>query len=478
MTTAYDAVVVGSGPNGLAAAITLAEAGRRVLVIEGAATIGGGTRTLELTEPGFRHDICSAIHPLGIGSPFFRRVNLARYGLRWIHAPLALAHPLDDRPAVTLHRSVARTAAGLDEDGQGDGRRWRQLMAEPARHWEAIAPALLAPRPGLRHPLLLAQFGLPAIWPATWLARGVFQGVRARALFGGMSAHALQPLHHALTASFGMVLGVLGHAVGWPMPQGGSQAIADALAAYLRELGGEIVTGQWITHLRELPAARTVLLDCSPQQLLAMAGDDLPPRYRRQLQGYRYGMGVCKVDYALTEPVPWRDPTCAQAGTLHLGGTLDEIAQGEAMVGRGLHAERPYVLLAQPSRFDPTRAPAGRHTLWAYCHVPNGSTLDVSERITAQIERFAPGFRDTILAQRVHTAMDMAAYNPNYVRGDINGGVQNWRQFWTRPVPRWNPYATPLPGVYLCSAATPPGGGVHGMAGYHAARAVLAGVVS
>ncbi len=470
----YDAVIVGSGPNGLAAAITLAEAGRRVLVIEGAATVGGGMRTLELTEPGFRHDMCSAIHPLGVGSPFFRRLNLARYGLRWIHAPLPVAHPLDDRPAVVLHRSPATTAAGLDADGQGDGLRWQQLTAHPARHWHDLAPALLAPFPDLRRPLLLAQFGLPGVLPATWLARALFRSVRARALFAGLSAHALQPLHNPLTASFGLVLGVLAHAVGWPLPQGGSQALADALAAHLQALGGEIVTGQWVKRLCELPRARALLLDVTPDQLLTLAGDDLPPSYRRRLQGYRYGMGVCKVDYALSEPVPWLDPLCAQAGTLHLGGTLDEIAQGEAAIGRGSHPPRPFVLVAQPSRFDPTRAPAGRHTLWAYCHVPNGSTLDVSDRITAQIERFAPGFRETILAQRVHTAVQMAAYNPNYVRGDINSGLQDWRQFWTRPVAQFNPYATPLPGVYLCSAATPPGGGVHGMAGYHAARAVLA----
>lgn len=470
MTTPYDAIVVGSGPNGLAAAITLAQAGCRVLLVEGRATLGGGMRTQALTLPGFRHDICSAVHPLGLGSPFFRSLNLARYGLAWIQPPLPLAHPLDDRPAVALHRSLAHTAAGLGVDG----RRWELLFGDLAADWSQLAAMTLAPWPRPTHPLLLARFGLRAVWSAQSLATAAFRGERARALLAGLAAHAIQPLAWPLTASFGLMLGTLAHAVGWPIPRGGSQAIADALAACLVDLGGEIVTGQPVTTLAALPPARAVLLDVTPRQFVEIAGDALPPAYRRRLLAYRYGPGVCKVDYALSGPAPWRDPICAGAGTLHLGGGLHAIAAAEAEVWRGRHAASPFVLVSQPSRFDDTRAPAGQHTLWAYCHVPHGSRLDVSRAITDQIERFAPGFRECILAQRVHTAADLHAYNPNYVGGDINGGVQDWRQLWTRPVARRTPYATPLMGVYLCSSATPPGGGVHGMCGVHAARAALA----
>ena len=470
MTQHYDAVVVGSGPNGLAAAITLAQAGQRVLVIEGHATVGGGMRTLELTEAGFRHDICSAVHPLGMASPFFRQLNLAHYGLTWIQPPLPVAHPLDGEDALVLPRNLAR----MDESiGAWDGAQWRRLLAPLVDAWPQLSEVLLAPWPKPTHPLALMRFGLGALWPADLVARGWFRGHRGRALFGGVAAHSIQPLHWPLTASFGMVLSILAHAVGWPVPRGGSQAIGDAMAAYLCDLGGEIVTGQWVKRLEELPAARTILLDITPYQFVEMAGDKLPARYRNKLMNYRYGPGVCKVDYALSAPVPWRDPQCALAATLHLGGTLEEIIHSERTVWHGQHAERPFVLTAQSSLFDDTRAPAGKHTLWAYCHVPNGSNVDVSEAIEAQIERFAPGFRDCIVAKRVHTSQQMAEYNPNYFGGDINGGVQDWRQLWTRPMLRRNPYSTPLPNVYLCSSATPPGGGVHGMCGYHAARAVL-----
>jgi phytoene dehydrogenase-like protein len=471
MAASYDGVIVGSGPNGLAAAITLAEAGARVLVIEGHATVGGGMRTLELTEAGFRHDICSAVHPLGMGSPFFRRLNLAQHGLTWIQPPLPVAHPLDGPSAVPLHRDITRMGDAL---GAFDGAQWQRLFgAELASHPLPLIDALLAPWPRPTTPLRLARFGLGALWPAQLLAQGWFRGERARALFAGLAAHAIQPLSWPLTASFGMVLALLGHGVGWPVPRGGSQAIADALTAHLRALGGEIVTGQWVQRLDELPTARATLLDVTPRQFVAMTGDRLPPHYRHQLLRYRYGPGVCKVDYALRAPVPWRDPTCALAGTVHVGGTLAEIAHAERVIWQGEHPTHPYLLVAQPSLFDETRAPAGQHTLWAYCHVPHGSTLDVSAQIDAQIERFAPGFRDCIIAKGVHTASAMAAYNPNYIGGDINGGVQDWRQLWTRPTPRLNPYATPLPHVYLCSSSTPPGGGVHGMAGYYAARTVL-----
>jgi phytoene dehydrogenase-like protein len=424
-----------------------------------------------LTEAGFHHDICSAVHPLGMASPFFRQLDLARHGLTWIQPPLPVAHPLDRQPAVLLDRNFDLMAETL---GSLDARQWRRLFAPSSASWPQLAETLLAPWPLPTNPLALIRFGLGAIWPAQFLAQSWFRGERARALFSGLAAHSMQPLSWPLTASFGLVLGLLAHAVGWPIPRGGSQRIADAMAAYLVELGGEIVTDLWVHRLEELPPARTILLDVTPRQLVEMAGDKLPAGYRHQLLSYRYGPGVCKVDYALSAPVPWQDPKCALAGTVHLGGRLSEIAHSEAGVWQGDHSPRPFILVTQPSLFDDSRAPTGKHTLWAYCHVPHGSFLDVSDTIDAQIERFAPGFRDCIIAKHVYTAMEMAAYNPNYLGGDINGGVQDWRQLWTRPTLRLNPYSTPLPNVYLCSSATPPGGGVHGMAGYHAARSVLA----
>jgi phytoene dehydrogenase-like protein len=468
-TQAYDAIVVGAGPNGLAAAILLARAGLAVRVVEAAGTVGGGTRTGALTLPGFRHDICSAIHPLGLASPFFRRLPLEQHGLAWIHPPAAVAHPLDDGTAVLLERSLEVTAAGLGRDAGA----YRHLMAPLVRDWDAIAAAVLGPFRLPRHPTALVRFGLAALQPARLLAATVFRGERARGLFAGIAAHSILPLEHPATAAFGLVLGVLGHVAGWPLPRGGSQAIADALAGYLRTLGGEIVVGERVDSLAQLPPSRAVLCDITPRQLLRIAGDKLPPAYQYQLGRYRYGSGAFKIDYALDGPIPWRAAACARSATVHLGGTLPEIAASERAMARGRPAERPFVLLAQQSLFDPTRAPPGHHTAWAYCHVPNGATLDMTAPIEAQIERFAPGFRDRILARTVSTPTDLEQYNANYIGGDINGGRADLLQLFTRPVPRLRPYRTPVPGLYLCSSSTPPGGGVHGMCGYWAARTAL-----
>jgi phytoene dehydrogenase-like protein len=465
----YDAVVVGAGPNGLAAAITLARAGRSVLVLEAEPTVGGGTRSAELTLPGFTHDICSAVHPLGVGSAFFRDLPLRDYGLEWIYSPAPLAHPFDDGTAATLERSVSATGATLG----GDAAAYWRLMAPLARRWDQIAPGILGPISLPRHPVALARFGMRAIWPARLLAEVCFRGERARGMFAGMAGHAILPLERAPSAAAGLVLASLGHAFGWPIPRGGSQRIADALAAFLRALGGEIRTGARVDRLDQLPPARAVLLDVTPRQLLRIAGDRLPPGYRRALGRYRYGPGVFKVDWALDGPIPWRAPECARAATVHLGATLPEIAESERDAWRGRHSERPFVLLAQQSLFDDTRAPAGKHTAWAYCHVPPGSDVDMTDRIEAQIERFAPGFRDRVLARSVMGPAEMELHNANYIGGDINGGVQDFSQLFTRPVVSLNPYKTPATGIYLCSSSTPPGGGVHGLCGFFAAQAAL-----
>lgn len=469
MAHAYDAVVVGSGPNGLAAAITLARAGRAVLVIEGRDTVGGGMRTAELTLPGFRHDICSAVHPLGVASPFFRSLPLEEHGLRWIQPDAPLAHPLDHGQAIVLERSIDATAAYLGRDGAA----WRRLIEPLAEQWEGILADLLGPLRAPRHPIPFARFGVGAILPAAVLARTWFRGPRARALFAGLASHSIMPLGKPVTAAYGLMLGLLAHGVGWPMPAGGSQSIADALAAYLRSLGGEIQTGCWVQSLAELPPASAYLFDITPRDLLRIAGDALPAGYRRSLSRYRYGPGVFKLDYALDGPIPWRNPAVGRGGTVHVGGTLAEIVASEQDAWQGRHAERPYALVVQPSLFDPSRAPAGQHTAWAYCHVPNGSTVDMSAAIEGQIERFAPGFRDRILARRAMNAAQLEQYNPNYVGGDINSGVQDLFQHFTRPAVRISPYTTPNPRIFLCSSATPPGGGVHGMCGYWAAQAVL-----
>ena len=463
----YDAVVVGSGPNGLAAAIAVARAGGRVLVIEWRETVGGGLRSAELTLPGFVHDVCSAIHPLAAASPLFSSLPLRDFGLEWIAPSAEAAHPLDGGDAVIVRRSVEETAEMLGRDEAA----YRNLFGWLTRRSADLFEDLLGPLPlPPRHPLLLARFGLRDLLKASLLAPLYFHGERARAVFGGMACHAIMPLELPATAAFGLMLGVTAHAVGWVFPRGGAQKIADALAGYLRALGGEIVTGQRVTSLDELPSARAVFLDITPRQFVEIAADRLPPGYRRKLERYRYGPGVFKMDFALSAPIPWANPDVAQAATVHLGGTLAELRASEWAAYHGEHAERPFVLLAQHSAFDPTRAPSGQHTVWAYCHVPNGSTVDMSARIETQIERFAPGFRDLILAKASRNAQEYQAYNPNYVGGDINGGVQDLRQLFTRPTFRPNPYSTPLAGVYLCSSATPPGGGVHGMSGYHAVK--------
>ena len=464
---AYDAIIIGSGPNGLAAAIALARAGRRVLVCEAEQTIGGGARSAELTLPGFTHDVCSAAHPLAAGSPFLRSLPLDQYGLEFIYPPVSLAHPFDDGTAALLERSVAATGETLGVDGMA----YRRLMKPLVADWALLAPALLGPPRLPRHPLALARFGLKALRSARGLAASRFAGERARGFFAGLAAHSFLPLERLATAAFGLVLGITGHAVGWPVARGGSQSIANALAAYLRSLGGEIVTGRRVASVDDLPSARAILCDVTPRQLLRLAGHRLPPNYRRRLERYRYGPAAYKVDWALNEPVPWKAEGCSRAGIVHLGGTLAEISAAESAPWKGEQADKPFVLVAQSSLFDPTRAPAGKHTLWAYCHVPNGSTFDMTERIEKQIERFAPGFRDCVLARGVMPPAALERHNANLVGGDINGGAQDLRQLFARPTRRL--YSTPARGLYLCSSSTPPGGGVHGMCGYFAARAVL-----
>ncbi len=466
---APDAVVVGSGPNGLAAAITLAQAGRSVVVYEGAETIGGGMRSAELTLPGIVHDVCSTIQGTSLASPFFRALDLPSLGVELLHPEAPVAHPLDDGRVALLERSVGTTAAGLGVDAD----RYRHLMAPLVRDADKLMPFVLGPfNPFPRHPLAAARFGFPALRSARGLA-GSFHDELAPALMTGLSGHAMVPLGQLLTSAFGLVLGISAHAYGWPVVRGGTQVMADAMAAKLRALGGEIATGRPIASIDELPAARAILFDTTPRALVAIAGKRLPDRYRRRLEDFRYGAGIFKVDWALDGPIPWRTESVGRAGTVHLGGTWREIAAAEHDVTNGRHSERPFVILVQASRADPSRAPDGKETGWAYCHVPNGSTEDMTERIEAQVERFAPGFRDRILARAVRSPADLEHDNPNYVGGDINGGIQDWRQLFTRPVAKLDPYATPTRGLYLCSSSTPPGGGVHGMCGVWAARSAL-----
>lgn len=463
-----DAIVVGGGPNGLAAAIVLAQAGCDVIVYEADAVVGGGCRSAELTLPGFVHDICSAVHPTALASPFFRTLPLSDYGLEWIMPPSMLAHPLDDAPAAIAERAVDATAVGLGEDAAG----YRQLVGRVVDAWPQLEGAIFGPP--LRwpqHPLALARFGLRALQPATRLASANFTGARARALFAGIAAHTMLPLDRLPTGAFGLVLAATLHTVGWAFPRGGAQQLANALARHLESLGGRIVTGAPVSRIEDLPKARVILCDLSPRPLLRIASGMLPEWYRRKLQEYRYGIAAYKVDWALERPIPWRDPACARAGTVHVAGTFDEIVASEEDPWQGRPPEKPFVLLSQPSLFDPTRAPAGRHTAWAYCHVPHASTADMLPIIERQIERFAPGFRDRILARHVMTPAGFERHNPNLVGGDIGAGVPDIRQLIARPT--WREYSTPAPGLYICSASTPPGVGVHGMCGYFAAKRAL-----
>ena len=468
-----DAVVVGSGPNGLAAAIAIARTGRSVTVYEANEEIGGGTRSAELI-PGFTYDVCSAIHTLAAASPFFRTLALERHGLEWVHPDAPLAHPLDDGTAVVIERSLDATARGLGDDAGA----YLRLMGPLVAKWQDLYDEILGPVVHLpRHPILLARFGLRALWPVTWLARS-FRTIGGRAVLAGMGAHSFLPMEHPLTGAFALMLGVGAHAVGWPVARGGSGAIARALAEELRAHGGVIVAGHPVQQLTDVPTARAYLFDTAPAQLARIAEERLPSSYRSSLLRYRRGPGVFKIDYAIDGTIPWRAAECLRAGTVHLGGTLEEIAESERAVWRGRDPERPFVLVGQQSNFDRTRAPEGKNVVWAYCHVPNGSTVDMTSRIEAQLERFAPGFRDRVIERRVTTPRDVERANGAMIGGDISNGSHGGMQLIFRPTPRLDPYATPARDLYLCSAATPPGGGVHGMSGYHAARSALARVLS
>ncbi|HEX6494710.1 MAG TPA: NAD(P)/FAD-dependent oxidoreductase [Acidobacteriaceae bacterium] len=466
--SARNAAVVGAGPNGLAAAITLAQAGMPVTVYEAEAVAGGGARTLELTLPGFRHDFGSAVHPMAVGSPFFRTLPLAARGLEWIHSPVAMAHPLDDGTAVLLVRDIDEQCRLLGEDGPA----WRRILEPLSRNWWALAEDILEPLSPLpRHPLLLARMGAFGALPAAALGRLAFRGVRARSLMAGLAAHSFLRPSHPFSASFGLVMAATAHAVGWPIPRGGSQAITDALIAHLQSLGGVVQTATAVERIEDIGAASVTLCDTTPRQLLKLAGDRLHSVDRHRLTSFRPGPGIFKVDYALSEPIPWEAKDCARAATVHVGGDDAEIAVSESAVAEGKTARRPFLIVVQPSLFDRSRAPLGRHTAWAYCHVPNGSTEDMLPRLEAQIERFAPGFRECVLARRVFPPADLQHMDRNLEGGDIGGGAMDGLQMFLRP--GWRFYATSDPSLYLCSASTPPGGGVHGMCGYNAARMAL-----
>ena len=470
-----DAVVVGAGPNGLSAAVTLARAGRSVLVLEAEDSAGGGCRSEELTLPGFVHDVCAAIHPLGAASPAFAGLPLTDHGLEWAHPEAPAAHPLPDGSAAVLERSLDATADALGPDAGA----WRRVVGPLVRDWDALTDSILGPMLRVpRHPVTMARFGLRAVVPARTLARRTFEGDAARGLFAGLAAHAILDLGSPLTSSFGLTFAASGHAVGWPAARGGSQKVVDALVSYLRSLGGEVETGRRVASLADLPPAGAVLFDLTPRQVAAIAGDRLAARARRRFAKYRYGPGSFKIDYALEGPVPWKAEECGRAGSVHVGGTLDEVAAAERDVAQGRHPERPFLLTSQPSRFDPSRAPAGKHTFWAYCHVPQGSTVDMTAAIEDQLERFAPGFRDLVLARHTMFPADLERHNANNVGGDVAAGSHGGLQLVARPRLALDPYRLPIEGLdaYLCSASTPPGAGVHGMCGWWAAQSALEGM--
>jgi phytoene dehydrogenase-like protein len=473
MLESYDAIVVGSGPNGLAAAIRLQQHGCNVLVIEGKEEIGGGTRTAALLRPGFRHDICSAIHPMAVGSPFLTSLPLEDYGLRWIHPELPVVHPLSQTHSVALHRDVNETAAQFSDPK--DRQTYRKIFDSLAKNWDKIAPDLLAPLGIPKHPLLLAKMGWHAKKSAKSFLEATFQTPEARALIAGHAAHSVLSLEQPFTAAPALLLMSAGHAVGWPFPEGGAHAITKAMASYFKSLGGSVETGRMISNLNELPSSQAYLMDITPAQLLEMKGTSLPNNYRQKLEQFRYNHGSFKVDLILREPIPWSDPVCRQSATVHIGGTADEIITSERTIAADSNGRKPYVILAQHSLFDSTRTPkdSSKHTVWAYCHVPAHSTRDYREAIFQQIERFAPGFRDLIEEVHITTAQGFQTYNPNYIGGDINGGVQDMWQLFRRPGKWINPYQTPQENLYLCSSSTPPGGGVHGMCGFHAAESAI-----
>lgn len=464
------AVVVGSGPNGLAAAIVLAQKGVRVAVFEAAETIGGGARSAELTLPGLIHDVCSSVYPMATGSPFLRSLPLGEHGLDWAHPEIPLAHPLDGGNAAVLYRSIEETVGGLGADGGA----YRRLVQPLADRWDDLTAEILGPMLHVpRHPVLLARFGLSALKSATWLAKGAFTDQLARALFAGLAAHSFLPLDALSSSAIGLVLGAAGHAVGWPFARGGARNFSGALGRCLESLGGIIQTGMVVRDLQSIGKQRAILFDTSPHQLLEICGETLPVSYAKKLSRFKYGPGVFKIDYALNAPIPWAAEACRKAGTIHVGGTFEEIRLAEACVAHGAHPEHPFVLVGQPDTADPSRAPEGKHTAWAYCHVPNGSTRDMTAPIEAQIERFAPGFRDTILARHSKNTADFQRYNANCIGGEINGGLASLAQLIARPVFPADPYRVPGRNLWLCSASTPPGGGVHGMCGWHAARSAL-----
>jgi phytoene dehydrogenase-like protein len=465
----YDAVVVGSGPNGLAAAITLQQTGLSVLLLEAKKTLGGGLRCAELTLPGFIHDVCSAVHPLAVSSPFFSTLPLNNFGLEYIFPPVAAAHPFDDGSAANLVQSIIKTAETLN----GDADFYNSFMSELVKNWPQLKDFVLGPFTFPKHPVTAAKFGYCALSSSYQFAKKHLHNKQSRGFWAGMAAHSMQPLTNLATSGFALMLLLLAHLKGWPIIKGGSQKLADALAGYFISIGGKIEVNTEITSLQKLPSSHAILFDVTPSQLLKIAGYKLSSLYQHQLKKYRYGMGVFKIDWALDAPTPFRNNECKNAGTVHLGNTFEEITLSEKMIAEKKHPEKPFVLFVQPSLFDDTRAPAQKHTAWAYCHVPNGSLENMTDKIEQQVERFAPGFKERILAKHVMNANELEMYNANYIGGDINGGVQDISQIFTRPALRFSPYKTSAKGIYICSSSTPPGGGVHGMCGYHAARRAL-----